>query len=274
MKKALQFLRKNPEIIFFICVFLSWTAFMCNENAKEGGDFSWHDLKVEANGMIFDLFVFGILVTAYNAFRARKEKIERLKEEIDDYRGWNEKEAMYRIVGAIKRLNNEGVTNIDLRNCFLSEANLPIRFDLSGVSFTEADFSEALNSLETFLRKNVPRGKTWQLNLNEAKFYKANLSGAILTGSILTMAEFMGANLSGADLMDADLSGAHLMDTDLSGAELNGANFSRANLTRAKLSGASVPIDWFKKLEQWDVIGREEIIEKYLLDENRKLQLK
>jgi len=233
MKNALQFLRKNPEIHFFIFAFIVWTAFMCYENAKEGGDFSWHDLKVEANGMIFDLFVFGILVTTYNAIRARKEKTERLMEEIDDYRGWDEKEAMYRIVGAVKRLNKAGITSISLYSCFLEGANLA----------------------------------------------GANLAGANLEGAILRGADLAGADLRGADLRGADLTGASLRRADLTGADLTMADLteaflSGANFTRATLRWAIVGKDWFEKLKKWEVIGREEIIEKYQIGEKGKLQLK
>lgn len=204
MKKVLAFLYKNPEIIFFICAFILWTGLMCWSNSKEGGDFSWHDLKVEANGMIFDLFVFGILVTIYNAVRARKEKIERLQEEIDDYRWWQEKEAMYRILGAIRRLNKEGVSRIELQHCTLSGAHL------LGVNLTGATFS-------------------------------------------LTV----------------------LNRTDFTGADLSTANFVGAfNLSSATLKEAFVMQGWFEKLDQWNVIDKEIIKKKYIIDETGRLQIK
>jgi len=200
MKKATAFLRKSSEIIFFIFAFILWTAFMCYVNAQEGGDFKWHDLKVEANGMIFDLFVFGILVTIYNAIRARKEKIERLKEEIDDYRGWDEKEAMYRIVGTVKRLIREGYHEINLENCYLSDAYLP------------------------------------DIDLHSAILSKANLKGSNLTGANLSGANLSKTNLKGANLTGANLSGANLSNADLTGANLSKTDLTNADLSRAIMS--------------------------------------
>jgi len=251
MKNALQFLRKNPEINFFIWAFILWTALMCNENAKEGGDFKWHDLKVEANGMIFDLFVFGILVTTYNAIRARKEKIERLKEELEDYQDWHEKEARFRIVGIIKRLVKEGIKKIDLRKCFLVEASFG-KIDLSGSHFDMAI-------------------------LTDANFYH----------SVLVSSTFKAATLNGCIFHGTDLT-----DADFSNADLRGTKFSKGtNLTKAKFKDSIVlktksyllveyeeyPLKsdvWFRELEKAEVIGWEEIENKYYVDKNGTLQLK
>lgn len=88
----------------------------------------WVNILVESHGMLLDLFLIGVFLfwlqrrSADN--REKKLRIKRYEEEIDDYRGWDEKEAMYRIVGNIKRLNKEGVSKIDLRGCFLERADL------------------------------------------------------------------------------------------------------------------------------------------------------
>jgi hypothetical protein len=242
MKKAFGFLHKNPEIIFFICAFLLWTALMCWSNSNEGGDFSWHDLKVEANGMIFDLFVFGILVTVYNAIRDRKEKIERFKEEIDDYREWDEKEAMYRIVGAIKRLTKVGVFNIDLQFCYLEEAKLENEV-LNGAIFNNAKLAKA--------RLNGAK-------LNDAQFISASMKQAYLNDAQLTRANFRGATLSGSLFDSANLEKAILRSANLEGAYLVGANLKGADIRHVKWEGAVVSEDWIELLNKCQVIGYQE----------------
>lgn len=94
---------------------------MCYLNYKDGADFSWHDLLVEANGMVFDLLVFGILLSLYEALKEKREKIERLMEEIEDYRDWQGQEAVYRTVGAIRRLIDLKAdrSKVSLHNCCL-----------------------------------------------------------------------------------------------------------------------------------------------------------
>lgn len=216
MKKAIDFFTAHPAR-FFLLAALLWGGFMSFLNYKDGADFSWHDLLVEANGMVFDLLVFGILLSIYEKLREKRDKIERLHEEIDDYRGWDEMEASYRIAGAVRRLNKLGVTNINFDSCLLEGAN----------------------------------------------FQMANLQEAYFVGTNLQKTNFYGASLQGANL-----GGANLQISNLQSASPQGANLQGANLQRANLQGVIVHKNWFEKLEEWKVIGREEIKNNYIIDED------
>jgi len=61
---------------------------------------------VEAHGMVFDLLIIATflfwLQTRVRKKRTREQNIKRWQEEIDDFRGWDEKEAAYKIAGNIK----------------------------------------------------------------------------------------------------------------------------------------------------------------------------
>lgn len=92
-------------IVMIIAVILDF--YDCN--------FSYHDILVEFHGLVFDLFVFGIILTIYETNKSKKEKaqadkkrktdlIERYTEEINDFKFWKSEEAMYRTRGLIKRL--------------------------------------------------------------------------------------------------------------------------------------------------------------------------
>lgn len=252
MKKAIDFFTAHPAR-FFLLAALLWGGFMCFLNYKDGAEFSWHDLLVEANGMVFDLLVFGVLLSIYEKLREKRDKIERLHEEIDDYRGWDEKEAAFRIAGAVKRLSRLGVSEIKLFGYFLQKA------DLVGI-------------------------RLWEANLAYANLQEANLRGACLWKASLAGANLIEANLAGADLRKASLIGANLRGAYLQGATLQGVDlgyvytssldFQRACLEETNLEGAEVDKDWFKKLEEWQVIGREEIKAKYFIDENGVLREK
>ena len=211
MKKAIDFFTAHPAR-FFLLAALLWGGLMCYLNSKDVGEngFSWHDLLVEANGMVFDLLVFGILLSIYEALREKRDKIERLQEEIDDYRGWDEKEATFRIVGAVKRLNRLGVSEVKLNGCFLQKAD----------------------------------------------FFMASLQGAVLFMANLQEASLMSANLQRANLGAANLQRAMLWKANLQGADLRDTNLQEAMVDKY----------WFEKLEEWQVIGREDIIKKYLID--------
>jgi hypothetical protein len=112
------------------------------------------NILVEAHGILVDILIFGILLTAYDKIKSKKEQLKRYIDELNDYRNWQEPEATYRIIGIIKRLNKIGKYDIDLKNCYLPGA------DLLG------------------------------LNLSEAKLFGANLTGANLCGIKLYKAKF------------------------------------------------------------------------------------
>ncbi|MBK8195657.1 MAG: pentapeptide repeat-containing protein, partial [Lewinellaceae bacterium] len=95
----------------------------CSGKLKTGKLFTTRSL-VEAHGLFYDLIIFGVLLSVYDALRGRRERITRYQDEIDNYRGWDEKEASYRIVGIIRRLNKDGISNINLSNCYLKGVNL------------------------------------------------------------------------------------------------------------------------------------------------------
>lgn len=233
------FFTKHPARFFLFAAILWMTIMGIMNNTN---DIQWNDILVEANGMAFDLLVFGILLSIYEALREKRERVERLQEEIDDYRGWDEKEAMYRIVGAIKRLNKAEVSKIDLSDCFLFNANLT-ETNLAGANLARANLSR-VNLAES----NLAEARLSWANLSWANLLGANLFEANLLESRLLWADLSKANLSGAYLAEADLSGANLSGANLSGAVLSGAVLSGANLSGTDLSGTDLSrVDFSKK---------------------------
>jgi len=251
--KIIDFFTAKPARFFLLAAVL-WLGLMCFFNSKDIGEngFSWHDILVEANGMFFDLLVFGILLSVYEALREKKEKIERLHEEIDDYRGWDEKEAMFRIVGAVRRLNKLQVSNILLYRCSLRKAHLQYT-DLRGAYLVMSDL----------------RGASFEFtDLRGANFQHADLRGA----------NFRGANIQGADMSWANLRGAvfafALHNHRVTESKTHLFDRISTNLQGVNLHGAQVFKNWFEKIEEWEVIGFEEIKEKYQIDEKGILRLK
>lgn len=258
MKRLYFFLLKNPAYFFLVAAFVAFLVLWFINAYRDPEGFKWHDVIVESHGVLFDLFVFGVVLAIYDALRQRRERVERYKEEIEDYRGWDEKEASYRIRGLIRRLQNDGETYLDLRKCYLVDT------DLSGFDLSKADLSKA--------------------NLSGANLTDANLSGANLVGANLTNANLTRANLTKADLTRATLSKYYgyfepfpedyyepptyhpkddayeqsqffrsmeeneatcLFEAELSGANLSGVNlayvdFHKANLSQANLSHSNL----------------------------------
>jgi hypothetical protein len=114
-------------------------------------EFSYHDILVEFHGLVFDLFIFGIILTIYESLKSKKEKlelkenkrlvlIERYKEEINDFRFWKSEEAFYRIRGLVKRLVDLGEEKINLSHCYLdTEKSLSAYKNMKGWKFFAAN---------------------------------------------------------------------------------------------------------------------------------------
>ena len=165
-------------IFWAIVVVLSSVLFYDGEFGK--------NILVEAHWMLFDLLVIGVFTFWLNRLgerkRDQKQRIERWQEEVSDYLGWDEKEAMFRIVGNIRRLNREGITRITLNSAYLVEANL-------------------IN-----------------VHLDKADLYNANLSRALFHDTYLEGADLRKTNLRGCDMTRAHFD----EKTNLTGAETDG----------------------------------------------------
>ena len=113
----------------------------------------------EAHGMILDIFILGFIYTFYENSRAKKEKIELLNEQLDDYNLWSGEEANTKKRIIIKQLNSLGFTSIHTNRQQLENSNLS-NLDLSYSSITLSNFDNA--------------------NLRETNFAYTNLVGSSL----------------------------------------------------------------------------------------------
>jgi len=154
----------------------------------------------EAHGVLLDLLLFGCLLLWFDQKAERKRRIEQYENAINDFLGWNTKEAMYRIVGHVRRLNRERSTPETLKDAYLKAADLQAA------------------------------------DLSETSLHGATLAGADLQEANLSDTYLGNADFSGADLRKANLSGAHFgvfagtpspdeqKHTDLTDAVLRGAD--------------------------------------------------
>ncbi len=175
---------------------------------------------LKAQGMLLELLILGAFVYWLNWLGERQRTIKRYLEEIKDYSEWLEPDATYRIVGNIKRLNREGVTQINLegaclKGAFLWEANL------AGANLKGTNLEGAL-----LVKANLRGAILENANLKEASLSKADLTGASLWEAELCDAFLGKANLTEANLRGANLLGTDLLQADLAATELAGAIYN------------------------------------------------
>lgn len=154
------------------------------------------DVLIEANGLIFDLIIFGILLTTYEIVREKKDKIQRYKEELDDYRGWAEDEAAYRVAGLIKRLYNEGINYVEVSNLNLAGCHPDL--------FKKIVKNSAKNHPKTYWKVNLRSADLRDTDLFFITFIKSDLSGTNLQCLDLRKTCFF----NGCNLIAAKLDGA------------------------------------------------------------------
>ncbi|GEM_PF-850366 len=134
----------------------------------------WGNVLIEIHGLLFELLIMGVFLLWLESLGHKQITITRYREEIEDYLGWNDDEATYRIVANIKRLNNYGISNINLKGAFLKGANLT------------------------------------EINLQSANLLGSDLRGANLEKAQLKGADLRKADIRGANFLKAELSGTNL----------------------------------------------------------------
>lgn len=241
LKKWIGFNTKIYFILFVIFAIVIIGIALINKYMSSESFFE--GITVEAFGMLFDIFILGILFSIFYNIGENKRRIRRYLEEIDDFRHWDQKESMYRLVGTIKRLVNLGKNKLPLHDCFLENALLS-DINLSGSDLENAFLSKARLDGADLTGANLQGADLKDANFQDAGLSKTNLQnasleGANLQGTVLNNTDMQTANLRGASLWKSSLREAELQyvdfrDSDLNEMDLTGANLQEADLTNAR----------------------------------------
>ncbi len=267
--------RKIIEIIEKICskqVLTSFLVFLVIGSAiffytfhkyRYAPDFR-RDVLVETHGMALDILVIGTFIFALQKIGKKKlereRNIQRWQEEIDDFRGWDEKEATYRIVGNIRRLNRYGITDINLSSCYLKHANLADA-QLQGANLLLTNLQGAFLQHANFDKAEMKFANLQGSNLIGASFISAKLNPANLEESELCDTNFQKANLAGANLQKAklfwteDTKESKIYRANLQETILDNAKLTKANLAGAILANASFIETNLQEAELRETIG-------------------
>jgi hypothetical protein len=241
LKRIRTILAGLPEVKFALVIFmLLFTAAICLDIFIKNKSGFGGNIISEVHGLLFDILVFGIMIIVFNRLIEIKRDIKRWQEEIDDLRYWDEKEATFRIVGSIKRLNKAGVSRIYLYECFLRKAMLD-EANLAKALLMRADLQEAQLIKARLCGANLSGAKLHGAKLLKAEMTDVDAKGADFSGALLDQ-----ANLDNADLRRADFKGSELIGTSFKNASLYGADFREAFFSDANLTGVDFTASDFR----------------------------
>ena len=186
-------------------------------------------LRVEVGGFVFDIILFGIILSIYDFSKEKEQKRKQYEDEIEDYRGWTEQEASYRIFGNMKRLHNMQVNDYDLRNCYFKNISFRwsntqgINFNkslISGATFTKCelvhnDFSFLLDKTPDNFMDFVQQKQTYfiQSNMHNTKFNNNIYLNFIFSNNDLSNSEFIKSTFIGCSFNECNLTGSKFINS-------------------------------------------------------------
>lgn len=214
--------------ILFIVILIQFTFV---RNYSNYSDVS-QGIMIEAFGFIADIFLFGIAITIYEIFWKKKETVTRYLEELEDYRGWNEKEASYRVFGLIKRLHKLNKIDIDLSNCYFEEVSFSKNY------FNGFDFKESLLYGTKFKKCNLQLSvfnNIQQKHIQDVYDYCMVIEKTIFNNCNLRDSKFMN-NLNFFDLhfLECDMKNANLSNSGFLWCNFKAIDFHNANFEKTK----------------------------------------
>ena len=206
----------------------------------------WDNILVESHGLLFDIFLFGIGIAIYDEIRGNKLNTKRYSEELEDYRGWKDSEAAFRVAGIVKRLEQESTGDINLNNLHIGRLPLEKRLEclttnVDYASLSDSDFfGHDLSGLSFRPRIEHNGINLRKSKLHETKFQDVVMDCSFLSGAQVHKTDFCHASMERAIFTKAEFSGALFHSTVLTGANLNYATFTNCSFRTTVLSGASL----------------------------------
>jgi uncharacterized protein YjbI with pentapeptide repeats len=212
-------------VILIIIIALIWLLWWGADSSK------LEDVTVEFHGLFFDYLMIGLIYLLYDsrkeaADKAEKEeeKIERWKEELEDFRHWEADESAVRILGILRRLEKAGAKAIDIDNC-----------SFKGRTIHEMIFPDITTGSASFEDTILKKVHIKNANLDGAHFMSAHLSVCSFKGS-----NFSSSSFSFAELVSVDFTKTIWRNSGFEKATLEQVDFTRADLEGVDFTGADL----------------------------------
>ena len=235
-------------------------------NLLFGSAFDWDGVTTELWGLLAEVAVLGIIIFYVGERSQTSQFVARQHELISDFKYWDSEEAKFRILGALRRLQQHGITDVNLAGVKLSSATLPEHgiTSLAGATLSGGSWVSTIGirSVSTFSTVDFTGCSCEQTKFSIGDGFSELFSGAqwVSKGNYLDCS-FHDCNLRRSIFDEADLSWSseppeinyeHVADDDRTGepvfqqchfgpffwADLSGASFKNAHFKNADFRGA------------------------------------
>ena len=223
------------------------------------------------NGIIFNFVLFGIILKVYERNKDKKDRIENLQDELDDYKYWEGEESTYRRIGIINRLILAGVKEINLKRHTFKQGKF-IDINLNELKFDNIRFYSC-----KFQRGTIDK------DIRSCKFNQCVISGLKFENSILTITDFNECQLDNVEFNSVkfswtDFEKCQVRNSVFKNCTLEASfkdctvygestSFEGCNFKEAELDGMLFPFlrrdELTNKFNEW--IGKDQTKE-YILD--------
>ncbi|MBK8483850.1 MAG: hypothetical protein IPL31_05770 [Saprospiraceae bacterium] len=232
------------------------------------------EIYSEFYGLLFDVILFGIVITFIQISRDNNEIISHQLDIIDDFRDWDDAEASYRILGSIRRLQRIKHYSIDLSGCNLKLVTLRnMYFFNSKMNHVNFIGSTLLNIVFSNYKSNgfICGGKGHLLgcSFDNCKI-KFNLQNIGIDNCL-----FKNVNLDRSLFNLKDITLSIFEEVDFSFGTFKVESSNLCEFINCKFDECVINKNWFDELSDPNnnIVGSESILEKYkLVEENQAHQ--
>ncbi|BBN80459.1 hypothetical protein PA25_04440 [Pseudoalteromonas sp. A25] len=232
LRAALTLFVATALIVFLITAFWPQVSSFIFPNTTLGlyDKSFWENVLVEAHGLVFDIFVLGLIFVWMDTYRQKRESIDRDLENLCDFNTLTDNIYLKKKVNIIKRLNKNKIYKIDVTDLIINK-----KTRIKDISFEHSNlFGLKIMDCQVFNLK-IKNSK-----LNSADFSKSVIRNSEITGSYLKNVSFKSATLVGLNFMNSDLVRAKFDSANLQSADLRGCNLERTTFTNANLKNANL----------------------------------
>ena len=202
------------------------------------------DILVEFHGLFFDLIVFGVILTIYDAWKQKRERVSNLLDQLDDFWDWKTDEGILRKVGIIKRLVETNYALPRMTAIYLAGADFfNMEFDrlifqnskLESSKFNWAKLHDSFFSSSNFKNSNFEHCIFYKSTIAASDFENANLKFCNFVETVIRgNVNFRNANLHSAVFENSEFKPEAFGYPDFTDSDISMANLYGADLTHCK----------------------------------------